>query len=74
MFVAKKFQRVKQELVMITNKKNTALGHTNDAMQKDENNVEVAMLIIKINVLNPCSITSLRAYSKEITKMINKID
>lgn len=68
-------QRVKQELVMTTEAKNTALVHADDAMKIAEINVEkVEMLSGEISRLKSLLDSELESHSQEMTKIINKFD
>ncbi|KAL0913505.1 hypothetical protein M5K25_016971 [Dendrobium thyrsiflorum] len=68
-------QRVKQELLMTTEAKNSALGHADDAMKIAEINVEkMEMLSGEVSHLKSLLESELESHSKEMAEMINKFD
>lgn len=73
--MTQELQRVKQELVMITEAKNTALAHADGAVKIAEINVEkVEMLSGEIGRLKSLLDSELESHSKEMTKIIIKFD
>ncbi|XP_010941243.1 WEB family protein At3g02930, chloroplastic [Elaeis guineensis] len=73
--VTQEIQRVKQELEMATEAKNSALSHADDAMKIAEINAEkVELLSGEVNRLQSLLDSKLEAVNNEAAEMVKKLD